>query len=243
MNILNVVGIGPGKPGGMTEDARQALYTSDIIIGYKKYVELVRPYFPNKEYIDSDMLQEVDRCQKALLLAQAGKTVSLICSGDAGVYGMAGLVYEISKDYPDVEIVVVPGVTAALSGGALLGAPLGHDFAVISLSDLLTSWDKIEKRLTCAAEADFCICLYNPASHKRKDHLKKACSILLRTLNSDTVCAIVRNIGRSDESYRLMSLSELSDVQADMFTTVFIGNSTTRNIGGKMITPRGYRNV
>jgi len=241
--VLYVVGIGPGEPGGMTENARQALHASDVIIGYKNYVALVRPHFMDKEYIDSAMLQEVERCKNALSLAKLGKTVSLICSGDAGVYGMAGLVYELSKDYPDVEILVVPGVTAALSGGALLGAPLGHDFAVISLSDLLTPWETIEKRLICAAEADFCICLYNPASYKRKDHIKKACSILLQTLKKDTVCAVARNVGRSAETYCLVSLAELQNVEVDMFSTVFIGNSNTRNIGGKMVTPRGYRNV
>ncbi len=243
MSRLYVVGIGPGEPGGMTENARRALAVSDIIVGYKKYVELVRPIMPDKEYMDSNMLQEVERCKAALSLARSGKCVSLICSGDAGVYGMAGLVYELSEGDRTVEITIIPGVTAALSGAALLGAPLGHDFAVISLSDLLTPWELIEKRLRCSAEAGLCICLYNPASHKRRDHLKKACDVLLELISEDTPCGMAKNIGREGESCQLMSLAELRDAEADMFTTVFIGNSSTLNIGGKLVTPRGYRNV
>lgn len=243
MNRLYVVGIGPGEFGGITGNARQALQESDAIIGYKKYVELVRPHFQDKEYIDSNMLQEVDRCKRALSMVLSGKCVALVCSGDAGIYGMAGLVYELSPEYPDVDIVVIPGVTAAMSGGALLGAPLGHDFAVISLSDLLTPWELIEKRLECAAMADMCICLYNPMSHKRRDNLKKACDILLGTLKANTLCGIARNIGRTGEEYRLLPLKELRDTEVDMFTTVFIGNSATKEIRGKMVTPRGYQNV
>lgn len=243
MKKLYVIGIGPGEMGGMTENAGRALKESQVIIGYKKYVELVRPYFQDKEYVDSNMLQEAERCKSALSIAQSGKCTALVCSGDSGVYGMAGLVYEFSLQYPDVEIAVIPGVTAALSGGALLGAPLGHDFAVISLSDLLTPWELIEKRLECAAMADMCICLYNPMSHKRRDNLKKACDILLGTLKANTLCGIARNIGRTGEEYRLLPLKELRDTEVDMFTTVFIGNSATKEIRGKMVTPRGYQNV
>ena len=150
---------------------------------------------------------------------------------------------EIAASYENVEVSVVAGVSAMLSGGALVGAPLGHDFAVISLSDLLTPWEKIEKRLECAAEADFAICLYNPSSKKRHDYLMRACDIMLKHKNGDTVCAVAKNIGRDGEEYAIMSLAELRNYSADMFTTVFIGNSMTKNIGGKMVTPRGYKNV
>ena len=175
--------------------------------------------------------------------AMNGQTVSMICSGDAGVYGMAGLMYEVGANYPDVDIEVVAGVTAATGGAAVLGAPLIHDFCLISLSDLLTPWEKIEKRLLLASEADFVICLYNPSSHKRHDYLKKACELMLQHKSPDTVCGIVKNIGREGESSQIMTLDELKDTQVDMFTTVFIGNSQTRNIKGKMVTPRGYRDV
>jgi precorrin-3B C17-methyltransferase len=140
-----------------------------------------------------------------------------------------------------VEIEIIPGVSAMLSGAAVLGAPLTHDFAVISLSDLLTPWATIEKRLVCAAQADFVICLYNPASHRRKDHLRQACDIILQYASPETVCGLVRNIGREGESCRILALRELREAEADMFTTVFIGSSRTRIIGGRMVTPRGYR--
>ena len=173
--------------------------------------------------------------------AAAGETVALVCSGDAGVYGMAGPVLELAPDYPGAAVTVIPGVTAALSGGALLGAPLGHDFCVISLSDRLTDWALIEKRLRMAARGDFAICLYNPASRQRRDYLQRACDILLEEKRGDTVCGLARMIGRDGESFRVLSLKALRDAQADMFTTVFIGSSQTREIGGRMVTPRGYR--
>ena len=178
--------------------------------------------------------------RKCIEMARAGKTVALICSGAAGVYGMASPMLEIAakEGYADIEI--IPGVTAALSGAAVLGAPLGHDHCIISLSDLLTSWDVIEKRLRLAAQGDFCIAIYNPASHKRADYLKKACTVLLETLPSDTVCGYVRNIGRNGCTHKICSLAELADEQVDMFTTVFVGNSKTYISNGKMITPRGY---
>lgn len=170
-----------------------------------------------------------------------GRNTAMICSGDAGVYGMSGLIYEISRDYPGIEIEIVSGVTAALSGGAVLGAPLMHDFAVISLSDLMTPWTLIEKRLAAAVSADMAICLYNPSSKKRRDYLNKACRIVMQSALPETVCGIVKQIGREGESCQVMTLQELSNYEADMFTTVFIGNSTTKVINGKMVTPRGYK--
>ena len=227
----------------MTGIAMQALKNSDTIIGYTVYVDLVKDTFPDKEFLTTPMKKEVDRCVLAFEEAMKGKSVSMICSGDAGVYGMAGLMYEVGANYPDVDIEVVAGVTAATGGAAVLGAPLIHDFCLISLSDLLTPWEKIEKRLLLASEADFVICLYNPSSHKRHDYLKKACELMLQHKSPDTVCGIVKNIGREGESSQIMTLDELKDTQVDMFTTVFIGNSQTRNIKGKMVTPRGYRDV
>ena len=241
MGILYVIGMGPGAPEGMTLACRDALEQADLIGGYTKYVELVAPLFPGKPTFATAMRQEVDRCREALSLAAGGKTVALVCSGDAGVFGMSGLVLELAPEYPGAEVRVLPGVTAALSGGAVLGAPLTHDFAVISLSDLLTPWELIEKRLECAATGDFCIAIYNPSSMKRADYLARACDILLRHKAPDTLCGLVRNIGREGEESRLLPLSQLRDTPVDMFTTVFIGNSQTRDVAGKMVTPRGYR--
>lgn len=242
MNKLYVIGIGPGAPDQMTRRAMDVLAGVDVIAGYGVYVDLVKPLFPEKEYLVTPMRKEVDRCRMAIDAAREGRTVAMISSGDAGVYGMAGLCLELAAE-TDVDVEVIPGVTAALSGGAVLGAPLTHDFAVISLSDLLTPWDKIEKRLELAGEADLCIALYNPSSHRRSDYLQKACDILLRHVKPETVCGAVRNIGREGESYEVMSLAELREYKADMFTTVFIGNSQTMEVNGRMVTPRGYRNV
>ena len=240
MSKLYVIGIGPGGQEFMTLQAMQALKESDVIIGYPVYTDLVKPIFPDKEYLSTPMKQEVERCRMAVEAACAGKTVAMISSGDAGVYGMAGPVLEEAEG-KDVEVEVVAGVTAALSGGAVLGAPLTHDFAVISLSDLLTPWEKIEKRLDAAAAADFCIALYNPSSHKRADYLQKACDIMLRYKDPETICGTVRNIGREGQSCEIMTLQELRDTKVDMFTTVFIGNSQTKKLDGRMVTPRGYK--
>ena len=239
MGKLFVVGLGPGSHEGMTKQAQSALDQSDLICGYTKYVELIRPYYPEKEYLSTGMCSEIERC-RAALKAAVGKTVSMVCSGDSGVYGMAGLIYELSHEEPSVIIEIVPGVTAAQSGGAVLGAPLMQDYAVISLSDLLVSWETIEKRLRGAAIGDFAVVLYNPSSHKRSDHLKRACDILLECRSGETVCGIVKNIGRDGESSEILTLSQLRETAVDMFTTVFIGSSTTRAVGGKMVTPRGY---
>ena len=240
---LYVVGIGPGAYEKMTIEAAEALKNSDVIIGYTVYVDLVKEHFAGKEFLTTPMKKEVERCKMAFEEAMKGKTVSMICSGDAGVYGMAGLMYEVGMNYPEVELSVIAGVTAATGGAAVLGAPLIHDFCLISLSDLLTPWEKIETRLLDAAHGDFVICLYNPSSKKRHDYLQKACDLMLRYKSEETVCGIVGNIGRDGESEKVMTLKELRDTQVDMFTTVFIGNSQTKNINGKMVTPRGYKNV
>lgn len=240
---LYVVGFGAGNEDGMTIAAKKAVEKCGLIVGYTVYTELLKAIFPDKEYFETPMKQETARCKKALEVASDGKDVAVVCSGDSGVYGMASLILEMAEEYPSVDIEIVPGVTSALSGGAIAGAPIGHDFAVISLSDLLTPWKKIEKRLACAAEGDFAICIYNPSSKKRHDYLKKACDIILGYRSEKTVCAAVRNIGREGEAYSIMTLLELRGYEADMFTTVFIGNSQTRNINGKMVTPRGYKNV
>ena len=239
---LYVIGIGPGGADQMTPRARAAIEASDIIAGYTTYIDLVRPLIEGKEILQTPMKQEIDRCTRARDAALTGKTVAMICSGDAGVYGMAGLMHEVCADHPDIDIEVVPGITAACAGAAVLGAPLVHDFAVISLSDLLTPWEKIEKRLDFASQADFCICLYNPSSKKRADYLQKACDIMLKSKSPDTPCGYVQNIGRDGERGTVCTLAELRDTSVDMFTTVFVGNSQTRVIGGKLVTPRGYEN-
>ena len=240
MSKLYVVGIGPGKVEGMTYEAAQALGESDVIVGYTVYVDLVKDRFPDKTFLTTPMRREVERVELALAEAAKGKTVAMVCSGDPGVYGMSGLCEELAAKHPGVAVVTVPGVSAVLSGAAILGAPLMHDFAVISLSDLMTPWATIEKRLRAAAAADFVICLYNPSSHKRKDYLARACDIVLEAASPETVCGVAQNIGREGENIRTMTLQALRDAQVDMFSTVFIGNSQTRIIGGRMVTPRGY---
>ena len=241
--LVYVIGMGPGNFEQMTFEARRALEQSDVIVGYTVYVDLLREHFQDKQFLTTPMRQEVERCRMAFEEAGQGKTVAMVCSGDAGVYGMSGLILELQQEYLECEVEVVSGVTAALAGGAVLGAPLMHDFAVISLSDLLTPWEKIETRLRCAAEADFSICIYNPSSKKRHDYLQKACDLMMKYKSPDTICGTVSNIAREGEEAHVMTLKELRDTQVDMFTTVFIGNSQTKEISNKMVTPRGYRNV
>lgn len=243
MSTIYVAGIGPGSYEQMTIAAAEALRSCDVIIGYTVYVDLVKEHFPGKEFLTTPMRKEVQRCRMAFEEAAKGRTVAMICSGDAGVYGMAGLMYEVGQEYPQIQVKVLPGVTAAVSGAALLGAPLIHDFCLISLSDLLTPWEKIEARLLHAAEADFAICLYNPSSKKRKDYLNRACGLILRYQSEDTVCAVVKNIDREGEQNQIMTLKELQNTEVDMFTTVFIGNSQTKKLGDHMVTPRGYKDV
>lgn len=243
-NLVYVVGLGPGDPQFLTAQAKTALENADVLCGYIVYIDLIRSFYPEKEVHATGMTKEIDRCRWALETAQSGKTVALVCSGDAGVYGMASPILELAPNYPNVEIEVIPGLTAALSGGAVLGAPLAHDFCVISLSDRLTPWEIIEKRLACAAMGDFCVAIYNPSSKGRPDYLQRAVRILLQNGKSEeTVCGIVRNIGRERQQSEIITLRELENKQVDMFTTVYIGNKATKNIESKMVTPRGYRTV
>ena len=241
MRKLFVVGVGAGNYDGMTVGAVKALESADLIVGYTVYCELIQPYFPEKKFISTPMMRELERCRIALEYAASGTPTAVICSGDAGIYGMASPVLELSEEY-GVEVQAVPGVTAASSGAALLGSPLSCDFAVISLSDLLTPMETVLNRVEHAAKADLCIVLYNPSSKKRPEHLRRACELILRYRSPQTVCGIARNIGREGESAQIMTLAELAYCQTDMFTTVFVGNTTTVIKGGKMVTPRGYRN-
>ena len=242
MKQIYIIGMGPGKYEQMTVEAIKKIKESDIVIGYTVYTELIKDIWPDKECMSTPMTKEYERCVLAFEEANKGKTVAMVCSGDAGVYGLTGLMLSIAPNYKEVAVSTIAGVTAAISGAAIIGAPLIHDFAVISLSDLLTPWEKIEKRLECAAIGDFCICLYNPSSKKRADYLQKACEILLKYKNEKTPCAIAKNIGRDGEGYTIYSLLELKDVKVGMFETVFIGNSMTKVIDNKMVTPRGYSN-
>lgn len=242
---LFVIGLGPGDEQMMTGRAKTALEKADCIVGYGVYIDLIRHLIEGKEVLSTPMKQEVARCRMAVEAAISGKTVAMVSSGDAGIYGMAGLIYEVLSDYPDarIEVEVIPGITAATSAAAVLGAPLTHDFAAISLSDLLTPWEDIEKRLRLAAEAGFVLAIYNPGSKKRADYLKKACRIVAEHLPPETPCGVVRNIGREGQESVVVTLSELESFEADMFTTVVIGNKTTKIINGKLVTPRGYRGV
>lgn len=244
MNKIYVVGIGPGAYEKMTIEAADTLRKCDCIIGYNVYIDLVKDHFADKKFLSTPMRKEVERCVMAFEEANKGQTVAMICSGDAGVYGMASLIYQVSVDYPETAIEVISGTTAAISGAAVLGAPLIHDFCLISLSDLLTPWELIETRLKSAAAGDFVVAMYNPSSIKRHDYLQKACDILMEYGKApETVCGTVKNIGREGEEATVMTLAQLRDTQVDMFTTVFVGNKSTMNMNGKMITPRGYKNV
>ena len=238
---LYVVGMGPGEKKQMTGQALEVMGRCQVIAGYTVYVDLVRGLFPQKEFLTTAMTREEERCRKAFECCMMGKNTAMICSGDAGVYGMAGLILELAQQYPGVRVRIVPGITAACAGAAVLGAPLMHDFAVISLSDRLTPLEDIWNRVEAAAQADFVICLYNPASKGRPDFFRQACSRILKYRAEDTVCGLAVNIGREGEEMEVLTLEELKDRRVDMFTTVYIGNSHTRQIGPYMVTPRGYR--
>ena len=236
-----VVGRGPGEESMMTWQAIEVLEKCDVIIGYPVYLDLLGARFADKEFLSTPMRQETKRCRMCFEKAMEGKRVAMVCSGDAGIYGMACLMLEIGKEYPDCEVVVIPGITAASSGAAVLGAPLNHDFCVISLSDLLTPWERIEKRLIAAVEGDFAMAIYNPSSHKRADYLQRACDILLsHGAKEDRVCGYVENIGREGTKAVTCTLGELRDAKVNMFTTVFIGNSQSEIVGDKLVTKRGY---
>lgn len=236
---LTIVGLGPGGGADLTRRARCALERCTVLAGYHNYIDLVREEFPDKRILSTPMRREEERCRLALEAAQR-EDVALVCSGDPGVYGMAGLCLELAGEFPPVDIEIVPGVTAATGGAAVLGAPLMHDFAVVSLSDLMTPWPLIERRLEAAACADFVLCLYNPASRARRDHLRRACEAVLRHRSSDTPCGWVRNVGREGEESRILTLAQLREEQLDMFTTVYIGSSRTQILNGRLVTPRGY---
>lgn len=239
MNKIYVVGIGPGNIENMTFEAYNALKKSDIIIGYKTYIELVKEEFKDKELISSPMKKEVDRCKEVMELAKKGKVVSLISSGDAGVYGMAGIMLEVATE--DYEVEVIPGVTACNAAAAVVGAPIMHDSVNISLSDLLTDWELIKKRVALASDGDFVIALYNPKSNGRVTQLEEAREIMLKYKKKETVVAIVKNAKRENQSVVLTDLGHMLEFEVDMLTTVIIGNSNSFVKNGKMITPRGYK--
>ena len=240
MGKIYVVGMGPGNKENMTFRAYKAMDDSDILIGHKTYITLVEDMFSHKELVRSAMKKEVERCEETLKLARDGKVVSLISSGDAGVYGMAGIMLEVALN-SGVEVEIIPGVTSANASGAVAGAPVMHDHATISLSDLLTDWELIRKRLELASEADFVISLYNPKSHSRTTQIVEARELMMRHKSGDTPVAIVRNTGREGQEYVLTDLKNMLSEEINMFTTVIIGNSKSYVAEGKMITPRGYK--
>lgn len=241
MSKLYVVGFGPGGYGDMTMKAVDTIEKADLITGYTTYVEMLKEFFPTKEYLSTPMKKEVDRCRLAVEEALKGKDVAMVSSGDSGIYGMAGIVLQVVDEMKaDLDVEVVPGVTAASAAASVLGAPLMHDFAIISLSDLMTPLDKIMKRVECAADGDFVICLYNPKSKKRVDYVERAAEIVMKYQKPETVVGIVRHAGRAEESSMVTTLDKLKDAPVDMFSIVLIGNSRTYEKDGKMITPRGY---
>lgn len=238
MSKIYVVSLGPGSKEYLSFKALDALKDSDIIVGYKTYVNLVKKYIDDKEFINSGMRSEVDRCNKVINLAKEGKNVSLISSGDVGVYGMAGILLELVDD--DIEVEVIPGISSANACASLLGAPLMHDYSVISLSDLLTDYDLIMNRIECAGKGDFVIALYNPKSKKRVKHIEEARKILLKYKDGSTPVGIVKNAMRDDQNITITTLEDMLNHNIDMLTTVLIGNRNTYVKNGKMITPRGY---
>lgn len=241
MAKLYVVGFGPGGYDHMTHRAAQVIESADVITGYTTYVEMLRPMFPDKNYLSTPMKKEVDRCRLAIEETQKGQDVAMVSSGDSGIYGMAGIVLQMCEEmHADIEVEIVPGVTAASAAASILGAPLMHDFAIISLSDLMTPLEKIMYRVECAAKGDFVICLYNPKSKKRTDYVTRAAQIVAQYQGSELPAGIVRNAGRPDESHTITTVGQLHCADIDMFSVVIIGNSQTYVKDGRMITPRGY---
>jgi len=243
---ITIVGIGPGDMGNMTQRAKEAILSAEVIVGYDTYVKLVEPLITDQEVVRAAMTEEVLRAREAVNRARSGNSVAIISSGDAGLYGMAGLVYEVlietgwqPGDRPEVE--VVPGVTAMLSSASLLGAPLVHDVCSISLSDHLTGWDTIARRIEAAAQADFVIAIYNPKSGRRKQQIIEAVNILQTYRAPDTPVGIVKSAYRETQNVVVTTLDKMLDQEIGMLTTIVIGNSTTRVYADKMVTPRGYQ--
>lgn len=236
---IYVVGIGPGNMEDISVRAYKTLKNVDVIAGYITYIDLVKDEFKEKEFYVSGMKKEIDRCEKGLELAKEGKTVALISSGDAGIYGMAGIMIEVALG-SGIDVEVIPGITSSVAGASLVGAPLMHDQAIISLSDLLTDWEVITKRIDRASEGDFVISLYNPKSKGRTEQIVEAREIMLKHKAPSTPVALLRHVGREDENYTLTNLDEMLNYEIDMFTVVIVGNSKTYVKEGKMITPRGY---
>ena len=239
--MIYVIGIGPGCRDLMTQEAISAMEDAEVIVGYKTYIKLVEDFVTDKEVVQNGMRKEVDRCQDAIDIAKTGKKVAVISSGDAGIYGMAGLILElITKQELDIPVKVVPGVTASIGAAAVLGAPIMHDFCHISLSDLMTPWEVIEKRLRLAAEADFVICLYNPRSKGRSEHLANAFKIMGEFKDGSTPVGIVKDVGREDQEKFICTFDTMDFERVDMTTMVIIGNKSTYIHDDLMITPRGY---
>ena len=239
--MIYVIGIGPGSRDLMTQEAIAAMEDAEVIVGYKTYIKLVEDFIKDKEVVQNGMRKEVDRCQDAIDIAKTGKKVAVISSGDAGIYGMAGLILElITKQNLDIPVKVVPGVTASIGAASVLGAPIMHDFCHISLSDLMTPWEVIEKRLRLAAEADFVICLYNPRSKGRSEHLAKAFKIMGEFKDGSTPVGIVKDVGRADQEKFICTFDTMDFERVDMTTMVIIGNKSTYVKDDLIITPRGY---
>ena len=237
---IYVIGIGPGNKENMTFRAYNSMEKSDVIIGHKTYVSLVEKMFENKIFIKSFMKKEIERCEETLRLAREGQIVSLISSGDAGVYGMAGIMLEIASG-SGIEVEVVPGVTAATASASLVGAPIMHDSVTISLRDLLTDWELIKKRIELASKGDFVISLYNPKSKSRTKQIEEARDIMMKYKDSKIPVLIARNVGRIGENYEITNIENMLNCEINMFSTVIVGNSKTFIKNGKMITPRGYK--
>lgn len=239
-----MVGIGPGSLLDMSPRARESIENADVIVGYNTYVELVSELLKGKKIIGTGMMQEIERCQNAVDQALAGKNVAVISSGDPGIYGMAGLVLELAmKCEPNVrpEVDIIPGISAVGASAAILGAPLMHDFAVISLSDLLTPWDVILKRVEMAAAGDFVIAIYNPKSKRRTSQIREVREVVLKHRAASTPVGIVHHATREGENMALSNLYEFTKEFIDMFSLVIIGNSQTYVKDNRMITPRGYK--
>ena len=237
MAKLYVIGIGPGGREHMTIKAIEAIEDSQAIVGYTPYIDYLEDLVEGKELFSTGMKGEIKRCEKAIDLVKEGKTTSIVSTGDAGLYGMAGPILELAGD---IEVEVVPGVTAAFSAAAELGAPVMHDYASISLSDLMTPWEVILKRVEHAARADFILAIYNPRSKGRKDHLSESIDIVLKFRDPKTPVGIVKNSGREGRDVSMTTLDSIDYEKIDMLTVLLVGNTQTYVENGKMITPRGY---